>query len=448
LIRAWLLGLLLPVALWANENWEVARIGRVDYVTLDSFKKFYSLKGPSEVDPERSFDLTSPLGSMNLKVDSREMRWKGARYWLSHAVRQDEGVTLIPKVDLLKTFDPLLRPNVEIPKRPLLGVVVDPGHGGGDFGTRAARGLMEKTANLDVSKRLVQLLESAGIPWVLTRTKDRYLDHGARATLADDRPGYIFVSIHFNEDSSRDTEGWETYCLSPQYAPSTSSGGTLRGDERETWPGNEFDHHNFLLTQAIHRAAVLAKTNAPSDRGLKRARFKVLRLARAPSVLVEGGFMSNPREAALMKTEAYRQQIAQWVFEGIQAYKRSQEMPMDPARIKLAATSIGTNVTPGAASAPASAKLEEVPSFRPKTNVVVEPAGSSSPASAVPKTDRVVVTEVPGFRPKTNVPTAATNPAGVPAKGVVQGKAPEVRKAEAVEPEVRRALPVEPRKGE
>ena len=158
--------------------------------------------------------------------------------------------------------------------------------------------------------------------------------------------------------------------------------------------------------------------------------------------------MSNPREAALMKTEAYRQQIAQWVFEGIQAYKRSQEMPMDPARIKLAATSIGTNVTPGAASAPASAKLEDVPSFRPKTNVVVEPAGSSSPASAVPKTDRAVVTEVPGFRPKTNVPTAVTSPAGVPAKSVVQGKAPEVRKAEAVEPEVRRALPVEPRKGE
>ena len=312
---------------FANENWEVARIGRVDYVTLESFKKFYDLKGPTVVDPEKSFDLTSPLGSMNLRGDSREMRWKGARYWLSHAVRQAEGVTLVPKVDLLKTFDPLLRPNVEIPKRPVLGVVVDPGHGGGDYGTRAARGLSEKAANMDVSKRLIRMLEGAGIPWVLTRTKDRYVDHGVRAALADDRPGYIFVSIHFNEDSSRETTGWETYCLSPQYAPSTSSGGTLRGDERQAWPGNEFDHHNFLLTQAIHKAAVLAKTNAPSDRGLKRARFKVLRLARAPSVLVEGGFMSNPREAALLKTEAYREQVAQWVFEGIMAYRRSQEIP-------------------------------------------------------------------------------------------------------------------------
>jgi len=398
---------------FANENWEVARIGRVDYVTLESFKKFYDLKGPTVVDPEKSFDLTSPLGSMNLRVDSREMRWKGARYWLSHAVRQAEGVTLIPKVDLLKTFDPLLRPNVEIPKRPVLGVVVDPGHGGGDYGTRAARGLSEKAANMDVSKRLIRMLEGAGIPWVLTRTKDRYVDHGVRAALADDRPGYIFVSIHFNEDSSRETAGWETYCLSPQYAPSTSSGGTLRGDERQAWPGNEFDHHNFLLTQAIHKAAVLAKTNAPSDRGLKRARFKVLRLARAPSVLVEGGFMSNPREAALLKTEAYREQVAQWVFEGIMAYRRSQEIPEDAARLKVAAVASSATAVAAISTNPPTPKLEGVP----------------------------------GFRPKTNAAMVATNAGGGGVKAKAQNE-PEVRKAVAVEPEVRKALPVEPRKAE
>jgi N-acetylmuramoyl-L-alanine amidase len=413
LSRAFFLWLLLVGTGFANENWEVARIGRVDYVTLESFQKFYGLKGPAAVDPEKSFDLTSPQGSMNLKVDSREMRWKGARYWLSHAVRQAEGVTLIPKVDLLKTFDPLLRPNVEIAKRPVLGVVVDPGHGGGDYGTRAARGLSEKAANLDVSKRLIRMLEGAGIPWVLTRTKDRYVDHGVRAALADDRPGYIFVSIHFNEDSSRETAGWETYCLSPQYAPSTSSGGTLRGDEREAWPGNEFDHHNFLLTQAIHRAAVLAKTNAPSDRGLKRARFKVLRLARAPSVLVEGGFMSNSREAALLKTEAYREQVARWVFEGIMAYRRSQEIPEDAARLKVAAGPPSATIAATISTNPPTPKLEEVPDFRPKTNA----------------------------------PVVATNPAGGNKKAKREAE-PEVRKAEAVEPEVRKALPVEPRKGE
>ena len=437
MIRFFLLLAVLGCPLRASEDWEVARIGRVDYVTLDSFKKFYGLKGPEVIDPERSFDLTSPQGSMNLKVDSRELRWKGARYWLSHAVRQAEGLTLIPKVDLLKTFDPMLRPNVEIPKRPLQGVVVDPGHGGGDYGTRAARGLSEKAANLDVSKRLVRLLEAAGIPWVLTRTKDRYVDHGVRAALADDRPGYIFVSIHFNEDSSRDTTGWETYCLSPQYAPSTSSGGTLRGDERQTWPGNEFDHHNFLLTQAIHRVAVTAQTNAPSDRGLKRARFKVLRLARAPSVLVEGGFMSNPREAALLKTEAYRQQIAQWVFEGIMAYRRSQELPQEAARLSLASVS-----APGAGAATSTnapvPKLEAVPDFRPKTN----PSTASTNSPGPGKKAEPVASGVGGAKQG----TAATN--STAPKKTAAAKEPEVRKAVAAEPEVRRAQPVEPRKEE
>jgi hypothetical protein len=124
--------------------------------------------------------------------------------------------------------------------------------------------------------------------------------------------------------------------------------------------------------------------------------------------------MSNPREAALLKTEAYRQQIAQWVFDGILAYKRSQEMPADPARLKLAAASPGTNA--GTAVA---------------TN------------SPVPKLE-----EVPGFRAKTNAAADSVRPAVASAKPVVKTKEPEVRKAEAVEPEVRRALPVEPRKGE
>lgn len=432
---------------WAAETWDVVRVGRVDYVTLPSFLKFYGLKGPGEIDPQRSFDLTGAVGSMNLNVDSREMRWRGARYWLSHPVRQVNGVTLIPRVDLVKTFDPLLRPNAEIPKIPVTGVVVDPGHGGGDQGTRAARGLNEKDANFDVSKRLVRLLDKAGIPWVLTRNKDTYVDHGDRSKKASDRPGYIFVSIHFNEDSDRDTAGWETYCLSPQYAPSTSSGGTLVGDEDEIWPGNQFDHHNFLLTQAIHRAAVLAKSNAPSDRGLKRARFKVLRLARSPSVLVEGGFMSNPREAALMKTEAYRQQVAQWIFDGIQTYRRSQELPAEPARLRLAAADGTPSASAVAVIQPTVPKLEAVPNFRPSSNApamnsAAHPAPSSSVQPIPPAT-----AGVSDFRPKTNVPVTVAQSTPKPAAASVP-KEPEVRKAVASEPEVRKAIPVEPGKGE
>ena len=447
-MKRWYLFFLLGVfpLVQASEAWEVVRVGRVDYVTLTSFLKFYDLKDPGEIDPRRSFDLTGPVGSMNLSVDSREMRWKGSRYWLSHAVRQVEGVTLIPRVDLVKTFDPLLRPNVEIPKQPLLGVVVDPGHGGGDQGTRAARGLNEKDANFDVSRRLVKLLDKAGIPWVLTRNKDVYVDHGDRSKKASDRPGYIFVSIHFNEDSDRDTTGWETYALSPQYAPSTSSGGTLVGDEDEIWPGNQYDHQNFLLAQAIHRAAVLSKSNAPSDRGVKRARFKVLRLARSPSVLVEGGFMSNPRESSLLKTEAYRQQVAEWICAGILKYKQSQETLEDAARLKLAAVpALQRKMVSTNSLVP---QLGEVPDFRPKTNA--SSAGFSTKAGfdSQSRESKLADSQIPGFRPKSNSGATMISFPQPSASNSGSHVGPEVRKAQPVEPDVRRAIPVNPRKAE
>ena len=347
----------------AEENWQTVRVGRLEYVTLDSFAKFYGFQKPAEIPSGRPFDLTSPSGVMTLTIDSREMKWKGARYWLNHSIRQQDEVTLISRLDLGKTFEPLLRPNVETPKRPVQGVVVDPGHGGGDEGTRAARGLSEKTANLDVAKRLVRLLDDAGVPWVLTRSKDRYVDHGDRSARASDHPGYLFVSIHFNEDYDRSTEGWETYCVSPQYGPSTSSGGSFVGDEDQVWPGNDFDHHNFLLAQAIHRSAVLAKTNAPSDRGLKKARFKVLRLAHAPGVLVEGGFLSNPREAALLRSEAYRQQVAEWIFRGIMAYRKSQESLPGPSRLSVESPA---KTSPNTPELRPVMNLDSVPTFRPK----------------------------------------------------------------------------------
>jgi len=387
--RLFFLSVALAAFVQAEETWQVVRVGRVDYVSLESFAKFYGFKIPDQIEPNQPFVLSSSFGNLTMTLDSRELKWKGARYWLSHSLRRESDVVLVPRVDLVKTFDPLLRPNAEIPKRPVQGVVVDAGHGGGDEGTRAARGLSEKTANLDTAKRLVRLLDAAGVPWVLTRTKDRYVDHADRSKLADDHPGYIFVSIHFNEDSSRSSEGWETYSLSPQYAPSTSSGGSLVGDEDQIWPGNSYDHHNFLLTQAIHRSAVLSQTNAPFDRGVKRARFKVLRLANSPSVLVEGGFMSNPREASLLRTEEYRQQVADWIFKGIMAYRKSQDTSPAPSRLSVEKVGKIEKVSPSTPELRPVMNLESVPAFKPKGS------SSNSPvATNLAGTNRVTAGQV------------------------------------------------------
>ena len=157
--------------------------------------------------------------------------------------------------------------------------------------------------------------------------------------------------------------------------------------------------------------------------------------------------MSNPRESSLLKTEDYRQQVAEWIFEGVLAYKRSQERPEDAARLKLAISSVpGTGSTAGTdRSVP---KLEEVPNFRPKTNAGSVLAGAISNVSLGVKNTDSLETGVPGFRPNTNGPVTVTASTQKPSPTHIDSTATAVRKAEPVEPEVRRAIPVTPRKGE
>ena len=68
----------------AEETWQVVRVGRVDYVSLDSFAKFYGFKIPGQIEPNQPFVLSSSFGNLTMTLDSRELKWKGSRYWLSH----------------------------------------------------------------------------------------------------------------------------------------------------------------------------------------------------------------------------------------------------------------------------------------------------------------------------------------------------------------------------
>ena len=157
--------------------------------------------------------------------------------------------------------------------------------------------------------------------------------------------------------------------------------------------------------------------------------------------------MSNPREAALMKTEAYRQQVAQWIFEGIQTYRRSQELPAESARLRLATADGIQSASTVAGTQPTVPKLEAVPNFRPSstasaTNSVGHPGTPYSAQQILSATSGVS-----DFRSRKNVPvTAAPSPPKPESNSVP--KEPEVRKAVASEPEVRKAIPVDPRKGE
>lgn len=214
-------------------------------------------------------------------------------------------------------------------------VVIDPGHGGRDEGTRGPAGLKEKDLVLDVSKRLGELVEqSIGAEVVFTRDDDRYVPLERRTQIANEHHADLFLSIHANSSSLKIAGGVETYYLS-----FTTSKAALELASRENAAS---ERSVFELKEILQKIALkdkvdesrdfavkvqsslfsLAAKNNPAlrNRGVKKAPFIVLIGAQMPSVLAEIGFVSNPKEEALLKTPAQRQKIAEALLKGMESY--------------------------------------------------------------------------------------------------------------------------------
>ena len=151
----------------------------------------------------------------------------------------------------------------------------------------------------------------------MTRINDVAVSLEERVNFANRFPHAVFVSIHFN--SSSGGAGVESYALAPEGVPSNaSSEHHVSGAGQERHAGNALDGQNIALTAAIH-AAVLSRVSA-FDRGVRHARFHVLRDIKIPAVLLEGGFISDPAEGQRIATGHYRQQLGTAIAQGIQNY--------------------------------------------------------------------------------------------------------------------------------
>lgn len=239
----------------------------------------------------------------------------GVRIWLGQPVIEDGGKMYISRRDLDKSLSPILAPQaVSVPK--LRTIVLDPGHGGKDPGKQNLKlAIDEKTMALDVVRRMKFILEAKGYKVFVTRTRDNFVE-------LDDRPGYanrmkadLFVSIHFNAGPASVT-GIETYCLTPAGQHSTNDARSAGDTGEET--GNKNDRWNILLGYYMQKT--LVDRLDTDDRGVRRARFAVLRDINCPGVLVECGFMSNPGEAAKIAKPLYRESLAQGASDAIALY--------------------------------------------------------------------------------------------------------------------------------
>ncbi len=217
-------------------------------------------------------------------------------------------------------------------------VVIDPGHGGHDQGTRSKSGMLEKDLVLDVSKRLAELLkERMGTDVVLTRSDDTYLALEERTRLANDHKADLFLSIHANSSPVKNVAGVETFYLNfstgredldlatRENAASQRTIGDLREVVSKIALRAKVDESRefaLRIQNSLHTTAVKQNKEA-KDRGVKRAPFVVLIGADMPSVLAEIGFLTNNRDEALLKSDEHRDRLAEALYQGIAGYAES-----------------------------------------------------------------------------------------------------------------------------
>ncbi len=217
-------------------------------------------------------------------------------------------------------------------------VVLDPGHGGKDPGAVGWRGIKEKNITLDICLRIRENLEDYPLQVFLTRKRDIFLPLRKRVEFANTRRADLFLSIHCNASIRKSSTGFETFFLSPAtddlsraVAMLENSVIALEDPHRKTiftivedLTLIQFRKESIRLAEIIQNC--LDSALPTPNRGVKSAQFYVLKGVHAPSVLVEVGFISNPKDARLLSKSYYREKIAQAICRAILLFKRELEI--------------------------------------------------------------------------------------------------------------------------
>jgi len=245
-------------------------------------------------------------------------------------------------LDVARPADPSTRESRE-QLTPLKTIVLDAGHGGHDSGATGPTGLMEKDLVLDVTRRVAKLVEARlGLKVLLTRDSDNFVTLRDRTSFANRQHADLFVSIHANAHREAAADGVETYFLSSEATDSTArqvaalENGVVQLEQPAgrgsgqvdivkaiLWDlaQSEFQVESSRLAEVVHDS--MTQTLRISNRGVKQAGFYVLGGAAMPAILLEIGFVTNPKEERKLKDTKYRDEIARAVVAGLAEYKRN-----------------------------------------------------------------------------------------------------------------------------
>jgi N-acetylmuramoyl-L-alanine amidase len=234
------------------------------------------------------------------------------------------------------------QPSLASAKTGKIRIVLDAGHGGWDLGTVGQQGLLEKDLVLDVTQRLGKLLQARlGSEVMFTRTGDTYLPLDQRADFANQAQADLFISVHANYSSSTTARGVETYYTNLFSSPGSrevekhddGTIGKLTPVSLSAGGLHEKIGESQRLAESVQRslyATLAAKSPDIRNRGIKDSAFAVLTGTTMPSILTEISFVSSPADERNLQSAAYRQQIAEALYQGIARYQQSS------ARAKVA----------------------------------------------------------------------------------------------------------------
>ena len=218
---------------------------------------------------------------------------------------------------------------------PKLRIVVDAGHGGWDLGTVGRRGLLEKDLVLEIAQRLGKLLESRlGADVILTRNDDTYIPLDERASMANQAQADLFISVHANYSDLPSARGVETYYtnmfsspnardLETRANPATKGETALSLTATELYEKIEQSRRLALSVQRSLYGSLAAQNPGLRDRGVKEASYVVLTETAMPGILAEVSFVSSPTDEQKLRSDGYREQIAEALYRGIARYAAS-----------------------------------------------------------------------------------------------------------------------------
>ncbi|MDQ7046151.1 MAG: N-acetylmuramoyl-L-alanine amidase [Sulfurovum sp.] len=218
-------------------------------------------------------------------------------------------------------------------------VVLDAGHGGHDSGAYSG-GKKEKDLVLQITKKVYKEFKSKGYKVYLTRGSDTFLKLGQRTRIADHKDAKVFISIHANAIANKRrfniVEGVETYFLQKtrdarsQRIAARENDSVLQGTDQlskdviidSVLNGPKIiQSHKLAIDVQRHMVKNLqSRYNGVKDGGVKPGPFYILVGASRPSILIEVGYLTNPKERQRLFTSDYQDEIAEGIVSGVNRY--------------------------------------------------------------------------------------------------------------------------------